>query len=280
MQPNIFHSFRIVYQLSTVVFSRASTSHIGDPDKAWSLQKVHHQRRHPEWPCDFRRSGPSDQPCGSPKLRRSFSWPASAARGPSFPHYLAAGPPVRRRTRGHHHLSARTRPLHHAEDWACEATVPLRESNGEAGRRAFCVARCTKGLLHLGPCCQRSKVSRHTVTPVTQWIQRIWSQSSASIWPASDQFQQHATPPQPHLCTATSRSAHMSSSVRTQCARLWSPPTAAPTRSCHGERRHCNSLCAGGPSLCQPTGSSQPTCSVGPTAGTTASAHQSTQPRP
>jgi hypothetical protein len=66
--------------------------------------------------------------------------------------------------------------------------------------------------------------------------------------------------------------------IRTQYARLWRTPTAAPIRSCHGERRHWNFLCTGGPSRCQPTESSQPTSSVGLTTGTTASTHQSTQP--
>jgi hypothetical protein len=56
------------------------------------------------------------------------------------------------------------------------------------------------------------------------------------------------------------------------------PPTADPARSCHRERRHCNS-CAGGLSPCQLTGSSQPTSSMGMTTGTTPSTCQSTQPR-
>jgi hypothetical protein len=47
------------------------------------------------------------------------------------------------------------------------------------------------------------------------------------------------------------------------------PPTVAPTRSYQGQRRCCNSSCAGGPSQCQPTGSSRPTSSKGPTTGTT-----------
>jgi hypothetical protein len=38
--------------------------------------------------------------------------------------------------------------------------------------------------------------------------------------------------------------------------RALEPPTAAPTRSCHGERSSCNTSCVGGMSLCQPTGSS------------------------
>jgi hypothetical protein len=38
------------------------------------------------------------------------------------------------------------------------------------------------------------------------------------------------------------------------------PPTVAPTRSCHVERRRCNSSCAAGLSQCQPTGSRRPTC--------------------
>jgi hypothetical protein len=56
----------------------------------------------------------------------------------------------------------------------------------------------------------------------TQWTQRS-SQSSVSTWPASGQFQQHATPPWPDSCTAISGSARMSSSTRTQRAGLWSP---------------------------------------------------------
>jgi hypothetical protein len=42
--------------------------------------------------------------------------------------------------------------------------------------------------------------------------------------------------------------------VRTQRAGLSSPSKAAPTRSCHGERRCCNSSCVESPSLCQATG--------------------------
>jgi hypothetical protein len=39
----------------------------------------------------------------------------------------------------------------------------------------------------------------------------------------SDQFQQHAKPPQPNSCTATSKNAHTTSSVKTQRPGLWSP---------------------------------------------------------
>jgi hypothetical protein len=49
------------------------------------------------------------------------------------------------------------------------------------------------------------------------------------------------------------------------------PPTAVPTRSRHGEGRQYNSSCTAGPSAYQPTGSSQPTCSTGLTAGTSSS---------
>jgi hypothetical protein len=52
-----------------------------------------------------------------------------------------------------------------------------------------------------------------------------------------------------------------------------------PSRSCHGETRRWKSSCAGGPSTCQPTGSSQPTSSTGSTAETT-STHQPQQLRP
>jgi hypothetical protein len=65
----------------------------------------------------------------------------------------------------------------------------------------------------------------------TQRAQRLSSSSSANTWPASDQFRQPATPPLLHSCTRTSRSAHTSSAIRTQCTGTWSPHTAAPTRS-------------------------------------------------
>jgi cleavage and polyadenylation specificity factor subunit 1 len=51
--------------------------------------------------------------------------------------------------------------------------------------------------------------------------------------------------------------------------RALEPHTVAPTRSCHGEIRRCNYSYAGGLSLCQPTGSSQPTSSTRLTVGTT-----------
>jgi hypothetical protein len=91
---------------------------------------------------------------------------------------------------------------------------------------------------------------------------------------------QHVTPPRLHLCTATSRNAPTSSSVRTQRVGLWSPRTAVLTKSCHGERRHCDSSCAEGPSLCQPSGPSRSTFSMGLTAGTAFSIRRSAQPRP
>jgi hypothetical protein len=62
----------------------------------------------------------------------------------------------------------------------------------------------------------------------------------------------HASPAT--FVTATSRSGPTYSSVRTQRAGHCSPHTAAPTRSCHGEIRHCNYLYAGGQSPCQTTG--------------------------
>jgi hypothetical protein len=40
-----------------------------------------------------------------------------------------------------------------------------------------------------------------------------------------------------------------SSSDKTQGTEPWSTPTAAPTRSCHGERIRCNFSCEGNPSL-------------------------------
>lgn len=76
-----------------------------------------------------------------------------------------------------------------------------------------------------------------------------------------------------HLCTAIPTSVHVF--IRVQCVRLWNPPTVAPTRSCHGGRKHCNALCAAGPSPYQPVGSSQPTYSMGLTAGTTPSTMRS-----
>jgi hypothetical protein len=47
----------------------------------------------------------------------------------ALPSDLAAGLPVCRRTKGHHNLSYRMRPLHHAEDRADEAAVPLERSS-------------------------------------------------------------------------------------------------------------------------------------------------------
>jgi hypothetical protein len=57
------------------------------------------------------------------------------------------------------------------------------------------------------------------------------------------------------------------------------PPLQRPLPGPITEREDCNFWCAGGLSLCQPTGSSRPTSSTGPTAGTT-STHQPQQPRP
>jgi hypothetical protein len=45
-----------------------------------------------------------------------------------LPHDRAAVTPVRHGGRGHHHLSTRTRPLHHAEDRVREAAVPLERT--------------------------------------------------------------------------------------------------------------------------------------------------------
>jgi hypothetical protein len=44
-----------------------------------------------------------------------------------LPRNLAAGPPVCRKSRGHHQLSARTTPVHHAEDRARTAAALSRE---------------------------------------------------------------------------------------------------------------------------------------------------------
>jgi hypothetical protein len=102
----------------------------------------------------------------------------------------------------------------------------------------------------------------------TQWNQRPSSRSSASTWPAWDQFRQHATCPQQPSCTRTSTTACTSFFARTQFAGLWSPLTAAPTRTSRGERRRCNSLYAASPSPCPPTGLNRPTNWTRPTAGT------------
>jgi hypothetical protein len=61
--------------------------------------------------------------------------------------------------------------------------------------------------------------------------------------------------------------------------RALEPPYSGPTRSFHGERKHCNSWCVAGPSPYQLIESSRPTSSMGLTAGTS-STSQSTQPRP
>jgi hypothetical protein len=55
---------------------------------------------------------------------------------------------------------------------------------------------------------------------------------------------------------------------RKHFTRLWSPLTAAPTRSSRGDRRWWNSLCAASPSPCQPTGSSRATYWTRPTGRT------------
>jgi hypothetical protein len=95
--------------------------------------------------------------------------------------------------------------------------------------------------------------------PHTLLNQRTSSHNCTSTWLASDQFHWHATPVQEHLCTRISITAHISSSVRTQRARLWNLLIAAPTKPCLGKRKCCNCLCAASPSPCQLTGSSRPT---------------------
>jgi hypothetical protein len=107
------------------------TSHIGNPHKEWRLRTTHHQRRYPEWPCGFRRSGLSGQPCSSPKQGTVYlGWHQQRADQVLLCD-LTAGIPVRHGSRGHHHLSAGTRPLLHAEDRAGEAAVPFK-SNASA----------------------------------------------------------------------------------------------------------------------------------------------------
>jgi hypothetical protein len=47
--------------------------------------------------------------------------------------------------------------------------APCHQRNGEAGRTAFCVARRTEGMPHLGTCLPALpafKISRHTITPL------------------------------------------------------------------------------------------------------------------
>jgi hypothetical protein len=94
--------------------------------------------------------------------------------------------------------------------------------------------------------------------PQTSVAELVYSGSSASHNQAPPTHVRHQAnsgntplPLRLYLCTANSRNARTSSSVRTQRAGFWSPPTAAPTGSCHGERKHCNSSNAPGPSLCQ-----------------------------
>jgi hypothetical protein len=62
-----------------------------------------------------------------------------------------------------------------------------------------------------------------------------------------------ATPTQQHSCTRASTTARKSFSARKQLAELWSPLTAVPTSSSHGERRRYNSLCTVCRSLCRQT---------------------------
>jgi hypothetical protein len=69
--------------------SASTTPHIGDFDKAWKGQTTRSQRRYREWQYAFRRSGPSGQPCGSPKPRLNSLWAASAMREPSSIIYIS-----------------------------------------------------------------------------------------------------------------------------------------------------------------------------------------------
>jgi hypothetical protein len=127
--------------------------------------------------------------------------------------------------------------------------------------------------------CEPLRIPGELLTPTAEPVDSVYlitefRQHMGRLRPV----RQHATPPRLHSCTATSRGSPASSTVSTQRAGLWNTPTAAPTRSYHGERRLCNFLCAVGLSPCQRTGSSRPTSSTGPTAGAN-STRQQQQPR-
>jgi hypothetical protein len=62
--------------------------------------------------------------------------------------------------------------------------------------------------------------------------------------------------------------------------RALEPPSAAPSRSRNGKRRHWDTLCGGGPSPCQLIGSSRPASSKELTAGIETSVRLSTQHQP
>jgi hypothetical protein len=51
---------------------------------ALALRTAHYQQRYPEWPYGLRRSGPSDQLCGSPKPRCNLSWHALSSEQTKF----------------------------------------------------------------------------------------------------------------------------------------------------------------------------------------------------
>jgi hypothetical protein len=82
---------------------------------------------------------------------------------------------------------------------------------------------------------QRGPMSISSWAHVWQAPKDPWWPTDSDCWPresstshhqappASDQFWQHTTLSQLHLCTVTSRIVRMSSPVRIQCAGLWSP---------------------------------------------------------
>jgi hypothetical protein len=98
-------------------------------------------RIYPECPYGFQRYGLSDQPCGSPKLRRNSLWPASAAREQNFT-VISAGTTIRLRGGGHHHLSSPAGPILRAPETAVpmEGAVRSPDSHARGDRRSQSVA--------------------------------------------------------------------------------------------------------------------------------------------
>jgi hypothetical protein len=108
---------------------------------------------------------------------------------------LAAGPPVRR---GHHHLSAATRPRLHAEDRAGEAAVPLERATHLPAPYAR-----EDGRRQTVPVSQKFRTRRlptqHLVRPATPHIRAILAGQPEGDLDAADRINE--TAPQPALAS-------------------------------------------------------------------------------
>jgi hypothetical protein len=93
-----------------------------------ALRTSEYQQRYPEWSCGFRRSGPSNQLCGSSKPRYNLPWPALVASRPCLLRDLAVGPTLRLGSGDHHHLSTEPRPLYNTDNQTGETIIPLERA--------------------------------------------------------------------------------------------------------------------------------------------------------